>query len=153
MASASLSGGSAENFAGLAGTNMLTTTSQYLVVGLNPASTTADFTFTVLDTTTTHAYALGINQTFLSSGAAAQCNVRMLGISKAIAGGTITAGSPLVPSSTGRVIVLAAGLTATAVSTTTHIQTIGWALEDAATTGAELLIFVNPQLVVKTYAA
>lgn len=152
MASASLSGGSAENFAGLAGSNMLTTTSQYAVVGMNTASTTSNFTFSVLDTTTTHAFALGINQTFLSSGAASSCNVRMLGISKAIAGGTITAGSPLVPSGAGRVVVLATGVTATAVSTTSHIRTIGWALESAATAGAELLIFVNPQLVVKTYA-
>ena len=148
----SLGGGNQNpsNFAGLAAANLLTTTSQYKVVAWNPTTTASDLTFQLADTTTVHGFAIGINQTYLSSGAASPINVCLHGISKAIAAASITAGDKLVASGAGLVTpatVTNGSGTGGATTTATFTQIIGWALTGAATSGAELLIYVHPQII------
>lgn len=141
-----LGGGSAERFAGLAAANVLTTTSQYKVVYPNGT----DGTFAVADTTTAHILAIGINQTYMSSGAASPIEVRMLGVSKAIAAGTITAGDRLVASGAGLVTPATTtngSGTGGATSTAAFNNILGWALTGATTAGAEVLVYVNPQII------
>lgn len=147
---ANLGGGSAQMFSGLAAANLLTTTSQYKVVAWNPTTTASDLTFQLADTTTVHGFAIGINQTFLSSGALAPINVCMHGISKAISAASITAGDKLVASGLGLVTPATTTNgtgTGGATSTAGFYQIIGWALQTAVTSGAEILIYVNPQII------
>ena len=95
-------------------------------------------------------FAIGINQTFLSSGALAPINVCMHGISKAISAASITAGDKLVASGLGLVTPATTTNgtgTGGATSTAGFYQIIGWALQTAVTSGAEILIYVNPQII------
>lgn len=128
-----------------------TTTSQYKVVGMGWATTTACFTAymanyaTALSDTMTAYGALGIQQSYLSSGSE-YCTVRLFGLSKAMCAGSIAAGD-FVNAYDG-------------VSTTTHpgnIETLdltvsattmvilGRALEDGST-GTVITVMLNPQL-------
>jgi len=131
-----------------AGTSLLTSTSQYKLVGI--LATGADFTVELANTTTVQP--IGINQTLLSSSAEALCTVRLLGISKALCAIACSNGAFLIRSGEGLVTPRAAGLTGTAVSTTTQITTIGIALQSGITNQA-ITVFVNPTYVEKNYAA
>ncbi|WP_297308545.1 hypothetical protein, partial [Neptuniibacter sp.] len=82
-------------------TYMKTTTSQYRLVGIQGATTSAEFTGYLcnnkqtLNDTTTARNAIGINQTMLSAGSETM-QVRIFGISKARCESTITAGDWVV---------------------------------------------------------
>lgn len=149
----------------LSGALMRTTTSQYRIVGFAPGTTTntdrtvdlAGGTSTLAEPTATAAYAIGINQTYMSANAV-ECNVRMFGISKAICAESITAGMFVLPyggvgaaasttTMAGRIVQLDNGITITAYGATISSQCVvlGRALEDGST-GTVISVFVNPQL-------
>lgn len=141
-------GGGLQDFSALADSSLLTTTTQFACVSMVPtASTAANFTVQLSNTSSVYNFAIGINQTQLSSTAMAACTVRMLGPSKAIAAGTITAGEfCTVADSLGRLSAfIPTSLTATGV----YLPVVGRALTSAATAGAEFLIYVNPYISAK----
>lgn len=143
-----------------AGAYLRTTTSQYCVVGMEGNTTTVvDWTAYLADNgqalnnTGTARFALGINQTYMSSSSE-ECTVRMLGLSKAICAGSISAGDWIIPyegiSTTSRAGHISAVLTGASVSafgaTVSAFRTVlGRAMEDGST-GTVITIFVNPQL-------
>jgi hypothetical protein len=136
-----------------------TSTSQYCVVGMEAGTTTVlDFTVGLADNgqainnTGTALYALGINQTRLSSGSE-YCQVRMFGLSKAVCAESITAGQWVV-AYTGISTTTHAGHISGIIDDTTtcygmtlssFITVIGRALE-AGSTNTVITVFVNPQL-------
>jgi len=141
-----------------------TTTSQYLVVGLSGSNTagatvSADYTGYITDAgealsdTQCANFAIGINQTYLSSSAKAM-NVRMFGISKAKCAGSVCAGEYVMAydgaSTTtfrGHIEAVAAGSMVTASSFKT---VLGRAMEKGKTNSV-ISIFVNPSLMLDTY--
>ena len=133
-------GRSAIDFPGIGAANVLTTTSQYAVVTLGVTTTAVDFTFVLADTTTVFPYAIGINQTYVTSGGSPAINVRMSGISKAISGATVSAGDALTPTALGRVIPFVT----TTGTITASTRIIGYALTTVQTAGAEVTILVQP---------
>ncbi len=127
--------------------NLKTTTSQFRVVAMVPTNqtTTADdrlvtlvATGTVADFTTAAHYAIGINQSYLTSDSEV-CTVRLFGVSKAICAASVPAGSFVVPyygtsitSRQGNIIWLQEGVSTTMATTsvTAHTVILGRALED-----------------------
>jgi len=142
------------------GDQILTTTSQYLLVGMVAGTTTADRavelcgqTNTVGTPTATSRHAIGINQSHLSSGSSV-CDVRLFGVSKAICSASITAGEFLVAyegasttTRAGQIAPIADGasISAATASIAAHSVVIGRALEDGST-NTVISVFLNPQL-------
>lgn len=139
------------------GSSLATTTSQYAVVGILAETTTADFTVAMTGGTagTTTGYcAIGICQTYLSASAQ-DCQVRLLGVSKAICASSISAGQFVKAyagaSTTSRVgnieAIAATGASITGAnhSVTAYQVVLGRALEKGST-GTVISIMVNPQL-------
>jgi len=128
-----------------ADSSVKTTTSQYRVVSMQNAGNSSDFTVKVGATSTVYNFAIGINQTYMSSGSEA-CSVRMFGISKAIAGQSVSAGDFVKANSSGAVVpILVNGSTLTIASTTSQVVVIGRALESGST-NTVISVFVNPQV-------
>lgn len=143
----------------LAGTTLKTTTTQYLIVAMVPATTTADRTVELAgiagigSATQTAFKALGINQSFLSAGSD-QCSVRLFGVSKAVCAQSISAGEYVMPywgvsttTMSGRIVAVDDGVSCSAatMSVTSQVTILGRALESGST-GTVISVFVNPQL-------
>jgi len=149
----------------LAGAQLRTTTSQYKCVGFAPGTTTnanrtvdlCGNTGTISEPTATAAFVIGINQTYMSSGAL-ECNVRMHGVSKAVCAESITAGmfvaayggigaAASTTTMAGKIINIDNAVTCTAYGATVSSQfvVLGRALENGSTNGV-ISVFVNPQL-------
>src|SRR3990167_962776 len=85
----------------LAGASLRTTTSQYLIAGIESTSTSADFTVYLTGAGSTPASsitsrsAIGVVQSYQSSGST-EVTVRMFGISKAKCAASIACGSFVV---------------------------------------------------------
>lgn len=141
---------------------MLTTTSQFKVVGLAPTTTATDKTVAVsgatgtsvtIEPTSTAYYAIGVNQSYLSAGSA-DCTVRIFGVSKVTCAETVTAGHFVMAywgasttTMAGRVVQVDNGVTITAYggSVSSQCVILGRALESGIT-GSVISVFVNPQL-------
>lgn len=140
------------------GSDLLTTTSQFLVVGMAPTSTVANRTVFLagsggVGATMCADGAIGINQTMLSSGSL-DCNVRMFGISKAVCAESIAAGSFVMAywgvsttTMAGKIVQVDNAVTITAATASISAQTVilGRALENGSTNSV-ISVFVNPQL-------
>ena len=140
------------------GSDMLTTTTQFLVVGMAPTSTVANRTVFLagsggVGATMCADGAIGINQSYLSSGSQI-CTVRLLGISKAVCAESIAAGSFVMAywgvsttTMAGRIVQVDNGVTITAYGASVSAQTVilGRALENGSTNSV-ISVFVNPQL-------
>ena len=140
--------------------NLRTTTAQYMVVGIVPGSTGADYTVegcfnsaTNGGATSTSRFAIGVNQSYMSANST-ECTVRLLGISKVKCGDSITAGEWLMaavgtPTSTlyGTVMAVNDQVTSSAatMSTTAHQTILGRSLEDGSTSTV-IGAFINPQM-------
>jgi len=154
----------------VAGSSLLTTTSQYKVVAMVPNTTTAAnytaqmaFTADLAAQSTSAHHAVGICQTNMMSASGSNiCSVRVFGLSKAVCGASVQAGSYVVPyrgvstTSRGGCIQEAghSGVSCTSAtqSTTAHITILGRALQSGST-GYSILIMVNPQLYDKNLLA
>jgi len=137
---------------------MKTSTTQYLLVGLAPTSTNADFTGYLTDNgvalndTMTAYHALGFNQTYLSATSEVM-RVRMFGIAKAKCASAIVAGDFLIgytgistTTFAGHIEAIVAGSCTMATASITSFRVVlGRALEDG-TTNTVIQIFANPQL-------
>ena len=139
---------------------LTTVTSQYLVVGMVAGTTTADRavelcgqTNTVGTPTATSRHAIGINQSYLSSGSTI-CDVRLFGVSKAKCSASITAGEFVVAyegvsttTRAGQIAPIADGasISAATASIAAHSVVLGRALEDGST-NTVISVFLNPQL-------
>lgn len=145
-----------------AGATLLTTTSQYKVVGMEPTSTTGDLTGylannnTATSNTNTARHAVGINQTYLSSTSEV-CTVRLHGVSKVVCAASIPAGAFLVAyegistsTRAGQVSPVVNGITFTALSLTVNRVVLGRALE-AGSTNTVIHAYINPQLMEGSY--
>lgn len=140
-----------------------TTTSQYRCVGMLATTTLNDrYVCMTADTGTAGSggtptacsnYAIGINQTYMSSGSN-ECSVRLFGVSKAIAESSIAAGQFVrayqgisVTSRIGTLVAVTNRATCSAAtqSLASHTVIIGRALENAST-NTVFSVFVNPQL-------
>jgi hypothetical protein len=140
-------------------------TMEYRVVGFAPGTSTntdkyvglAGNTGTLAEPTAPAAYAIGINQTHMSSGAD-YCNVRMFGVSKAVCAESIAAGMFILAyggagaaasttTMAGRVVSVDNGVSCTTAtqSLTSQCVVLGRALQDGST-GTVISVFVNPQL-------
>ena len=143
--------------------NLKTTTSQYYVVAMAATTTLNDRSVcATCDTGTAGTggtptlasnYAIGINQSYLSSGSDV-CTVRLFGVSKAIAEGSISAGqfvrayqAAVTTTSIGRITAVTDRATSSAatMSLCSHTVILGRALEDASS-NTVISIFLNPQL-------
>jgi len=141
---------------------MRTTTSQYLCVGM-PGTTTAtdrvigvtcDTATTVTITPTATANGLiGVNQSYLS-GTSAECTVRVFGLAKCTAAGSISAFDFVrayqgVSTTTrrGQIVAVANGASVSVAtqSISSHTVILGRALEDAST-NTVITVFVNPSM-------
>lgn len=131
--------------------SLQTNTTQYHVVGMGWDTTTADWTAylanmaTALSDTMTAHGAIGINQSYLSSGSEV-CNVRLFGLSKAICAGSISAGD-FVNAYDGISTTSHPGhieTTDLTVSATTMVV-LGRAFEDGST-NTVITVFLNPFL-------
>ncbi len=133
---------------------LLTNTSQYLVVGMSPTSTNADFSAYLTNAgsatadTITARNAIGINQTEQLSASSQDCAVRLLGVSKAKCAASIPAGA-VVQAYEGASTTTFAGHIVTA---TEHTATgtaavngviLGRALEKGST-NTVISVFLNP---------
>ncbi len=144
-------------------TYMATTASQYRVVGVVGATTSAEFTgylanyAQTLNRTATARHAIGINQSYLSSSSETM-QVRVMGKSKVICESTISVGDWVVPyegtsttSHYGTVISLnledATNQTASVYETSaaTWGIVLGRAME-AGVTASVIEVMLNPQL-------
>ena len=144
------------DFSLLAGSSLQTTTSQYLVCGMEPTTTSADFTAylanggAALSSSITARYAIGIVQSYPSSTSDA-VTVRRRGISKAKCAQVVKAGEPVVAyegaSTTtfaGYISPLAYADLAAAETLTTDFKIIlGQALESGQT-GTVISILLDP---------
>lgn len=138
------------------GASVSTSTSQYLCVGNAETTTSADFTVIVTNDSTTAGttaarWAVGINQTKMSTGMDA-CTVRVSGVSKAIAAASIPAFSWVMcyeggstTTRRGQIQAVALAETFTAMTTSAHQCVLGRALEDAST-NTTIQILLAPQL-------
>jgi hypothetical protein len=140
--------------------NMKTTTSQYMCVGFAGGTTTLSRFGQVTGDTGTYAeptgasnYAIGINQSYLSSGSE-DFTVRMLGYSKAVCADSVTAGSFVrayqgisTTSMIGRIVEVTDRATSSAatMSLCSHTVILGRAMENGQT-GSVINVFLNPQL-------
>ena len=144
----------------LIGDKVATTTSQYKVVGFVPGTTTsADRTVdlcgqtgTNADATAASSFAIGINQTYLSS-TADTASIRLFGVSKAYCAHSIGAGSFVAAyngisttTMNGRIMQLVDGATMGTADLTATAQFVilGRALENGST-GTVISVFLNPQ--------
>ncbi|MDY6888142.1 MAG: hypothetical protein SVV88_10980 [Pseudomonadota bacterium] len=139
-------------------TYMATSTSQYLVVGMQGETTTADFTGymadagSALDDTQTAYQAIGINQSYLSASSDVM-SVRLFGLSKAKCAASVAAGDFVkaysgISTTTfrGHIETTAQGSCAAATMSVTSFRVIlGRALEDGST-NTVITVFLNPQL-------
>lgn len=139
---------------------MRTTTSQYHCVGMVAGTTTVDravgicgATGTGGTPTSTAYHAIGINQSYLSSGSES-CDIRMFGVSKATCAESITTGEFVMAywgistsAMRGKIVAVDNGVTCTVAtaSVTSHTVILGRALE-AGSTNTVISVFVNPQL-------
>ena len=137
---------------------MKTSTSQYLLVGIAPTSTNADFTGYLTDNgvalndTMTARHALGINQSYLSATSEVM-KVRMFGIAKAKCAAAVVAGDFVkayegISTTTfaGHIDAVAAGSCAAGTMSITSFHVVlGRALEDGVT-NTVIQIFLNQQL-------
>ena len=132
-----------------------TTTSQYRVVGVGGTTTNADSTVylanggSALNNTTTARWAIGINQTYMSS-TADNCAVRLFGVSKAVCAASVGSGDFVTASiadtstaNSGRITPYTPG---TVLTSTAGNVVIGRALETGST-GTVISVFVNPAVV------
>ena len=124
----------------LAGTTLLTTTSQFRCVALTATSGSPG---TVGLANTTTGVVIGINQTYLTAGASAVCQVATHGFSKAICAASVTAGDVIVAGVGGGVETFAA---AAAVTTTAFVFILGRALETGST-NTNIGVFIQPQFI------
>lgn len=151
----------------LASSSLKTTTSQYMAVSMIPGTSTTDdrevqvaFVADAAAQSVSAHWAIGINQSYLSASSD-NCTVRMFGISKAICGASVAAGSFVVPyrgaSTTSRIgciqqLVSGVSVGCATASIGSHLVVLGRALEDGST-GTVISIFVNPQVVEKSTVA
>ena len=140
-------------------------TMEYRVVGFAPGTSTnsdryvglAGNTGTLSEPTATAAYAVGINQTMMSSSAE-YCSVRLFGVSKAVCAESIAAGmfvlayggagaAASTTTMAGRIVSVDNGVSCGSYGQTVTSQctVLGRALEDGST-GTVISVFVNPQL-------
>ena len=140
------------------GSDLLTTTSQFLVVGMAPTSTVANRTVFLagsggVGATMCADGAIGINQTMLSSGSL-DCSIRMFGVSKAVCAESIAAGAFVMAywgvsttTMAGKIVQVDNAVTITAATASISAQTVilGRALENGSTNSV-ISVFVNPQL-------
>ena len=136
---------------------MKTSTSQYLLVGIAPTSSNADFTGyltdngVALNNSMTAQYAIGINQTYLSATSEVM-RVRTFGLAKAKCAAAIVAGD-FVKAYRGVSTTTFAGhlIAATPAGTTTGLTAgsfsvvLGRAMEDG-TTNTVIQVLFNPQV-------
>lgn len=139
---------------------LLTSTSQYKVVGMVPGTTTGDWAVDLAGATTTAGtptqtawQAIGINQSFLKASSES-CNVRLLGLSKAHCAESITAGTPVMAywgvsttTRAGQIVSVDDAVTITAYGATiaSHAVILGRSMESGSTNSV-ITIFLNPQL-------
>jgi hypothetical protein len=140
------------------GAQIKTSTSQYLLVGMVPATTSSDFTVelcgqtnTVGTPTATSRFCIGANQSYLSSGSK-ECAVTMFGEAKIKCADSITAGEIVVAyegvsttTMAGRISALDAGVSVTVAtqSVSSYRYIVGRALESGST-GTVIDVFINP---------
>jgi len=143
--------------------NLKTTTSQYRCVSLSGNTAGSDWTFDAARTGTSDftdaaMSVIGVNQTYLSSGAETAC-IRVFGVGKCICAESIAAGSWVagyygVSTATmwGKIIQLdngasgCSGYTGSAAGTqSNHITVVGRALENGSTNSV-VAVMINPQL-------
>jgi hypothetical protein len=140
--------------------NMKTTTSQYKFVGMQPGTTTADRTVglclktsTASGPTASSYFAIGVNQSLLSSGSEV-CSVRVFGISQVTCAESITAGEFVIASdggetttAIGRAAAVDNGvsITAATMSLSSHQVVMGRAWEDGST-NTVIAVMISPQL-------
>jgi hypothetical protein len=141
--------------------NLRTTTSQYWVVGMVAGTTTATRwvqatgdTGTYGEPTAASNHAIGINQTYMSSGSTCLATVRLFGVSKAICADSITAGDFVrayqgisTTSRIGMIVRMPDRVTCSAAtqSITSHTVVLGRALESGQTNSV-ISVFLNPHL-------
>jgi len=143
----------------LAGANIRTTTAQYLAVALVPGTTTADRTVEGCNLTGTYAtptiasdFAVGINQSYMSSGSQ-ECAVRLFGVSKAKCAASITAGAPVRAFNGGSITMAGyiqmipngVSILAATASVSAQFYILGRALESGST-NTVISIMIQPQL-------
>ena len=134
---------------------MKTNTSQYLLVGIYPTSSNADFTGylanngVALNNTMTARYAIGINQTYLSATSEVM-KVRTFGLAKAKCAAAIVAGDFVrayeggsTTTFAGHIVTASPAGTVTAAGTFSTI--LGRAMEDGVTNTVIQVLF-NPQI-------
>jgi hypothetical protein len=106
-----------------------------------------------MEPTATAFFAIGINQTYLSSGSEV-CAVRVFGVSKAVCAESVNAGAAVMAywgvsttTMAGRIVQVDTGVTITAYGSTVSAQCVilGRALESGVT-GSVISVMVNPQI-------
>lgn len=142
-----------------AGDSIKTSTAQYLLVGIEPTTTSADFTAYITGagstpaSTITSRFAIGINQTMLSA-TSNELSVRMLGISKAKCATTVTVGQffraydgASTTTFAGHITPVISGLSISAATASISSQQVimGRVLEDG-NTGTVVSVVLIPQL-------
>lgn len=143
------------------GTHLKTTTSQYKLVGMQPNTTTVDFTVyrcnagVALEDTQTAYHVVGVNQTYMSASST-ECEVVVMGLSKVECAASVAAGDLLVAydgvsttTRSGQVVsqslIDATNVTCGAYGMTTAVQynIVGRSLEDGST-GTVIQAIINP---------
>jgi len=137
-----------------AGSSIQTSTSQYLVVGIEDTSTSVDATAylsnagAALSSTITARMALGINQTYMSSGSN-EAAIRVQGISKAKCAAAVKAGAFVTAYEGASTTTFAGHVQAFAVGTvltaTSARVILGRALESGAT-NTVISVLLSPSI-------
>jgi hypothetical protein len=130
-----------------AGAEAKTTTSQYKVGVVSAAHT-----FNIVSSTATARTAIGINQSYMTSGSV-MCKVRTHGLSKAYCGDSVTAGQWIRAyegvSTTSRYGTIqglpaaGASISVATTSVTSYSNVLGWALDNGQT-GQAISVYLNP---------
>jgi len=142
-----------------AAASLRTTTSQYKVVGGGDTTTAVDSTAylanggAALSDTYTARYAIGVNQTYMSSSSE-ECTVRMFGLTKAKCAASVNSWAYVTAyegasttTFSGHIqgVVNGASTAAGTTSITSHRTILGRALESGST-GTTISILLNPQM-------
>ena len=152
--------GSGIDISGKPGTELKTSTSQYLVVGIQGATTSADRTFYLanaggtLEDTTTARNAIGINQSNMLSTGSEACHIRIMGLAKAKCAASVTAGDWIkayegasTTTFRGHVDSVLSGLSITVAtaSISSQMTILGKALADGSTNSV-IEVMLMPQM-------
>ena len=154
MANAASGGGGNVTLSFQAGAGLLTSTAiKYTMVGLKATTTNGGFD-SVVPCNSATIQPIGVLMVDMSASAEATIPVQVHGLTKVRAYDTVAAGKWVVPvvGQVGKGGPYEAGLTATAVSTTSHTVALGRCFQTGVTSDY-ISVYVNPQLIVRSYAA